>query len=243
MPHRTELLEIIAQTSQSTVWRGRDLETGALLAVKQHHGPPPPPALFALRHAHLVPILHHSHAASTSTLIMPWISASTLEQHGRLDAAAFDQLVRQSLDAVDAIHAAGFLHLDLKPENIFISDAGYQISDFGSAQPIHSARATLHGSIHYMAPEHFSAGTLDQRTDIYALGCVFYFALTGHCAFQGELKPQVITAHLQHRVTPLAGPIGTWIDRLMSRQPQDRPSSASAALAEYDAIASSSHAA
>jgi serine/threonine protein kinase len=226
MPH--DLLECLSRTSQGEVWRARDRETGAIVAVKRPGGPA---QLVAIRHPHVVRLL----ACHAEAMVMEWIEGTNLEKHGQLDAADFDALVRQSLSGLAAIHEAGFLHLDLKPENILQGSRGFVLIDLGSAKALADAKADLKGSVHFMAPECFEGGRLDERTDLYALGCVFYFALTGRTAFEGELAPQVITAHLQHRVEPLEGEIGEWIGRLMARKPSDRPASAREALAQYPA--------
>jgi serine/threonine protein kinase len=224
MPH--DLLECLSRSSQGEVWRARDRESGDIVAVKKPGGPA---QLVAIRHPHVVRLL----ACDAEAMVMEWIEGTNLEKLGQLDATSFDALVRQSLSGLSAIHEAGFLHLDLKPENILQSPRGFILIDLGSTKPLADAKADLKGSVHFMAPECFEGGKLDERTDLYALGCVFYFALSGRLPFEGELAPQVITAHLQHRVEPLEGEVGEWIGRLMARKPGDRPACAREALAEY----------
>jgi len=288
MPH--DILECLSRSSQGEVWRARDRETGAIVVVKKPGGPA---KIVSIQHPQVVRVLE----CNAEEMVMEWIEGTHMEKLDRLDAADFDRLVRQSLSGLAAIHEAGFLHLDLKPENIFLcgprrtsavvsglppstgnhddltvgqgvsshrfrdalrlsqkpnlwaslnlwenfwnlfgrapSSAEFVIGDLGNAQSLPVETHQLRGSVHTMAPECFEGGRLDERTDLYALGCVFYFALTGRTAFEGELAPQVITAHLQHRVQPLPGPLGTWIDHLMARNPADRPASAREALAEY----------
>ena len=224
MPH--DLLECLSRSSQGEVWRALDRETGSIVAVKKPGGAA---ELVSIRHPQVVRVLE----CHSEEMVMEWIEGTNLEKLGRLDAAEFDMLVRQSLSGLSAIHEAGFLHLDLKPENILQSSRGFVLIDLGSTKPLADAKADLKGSVHFMAPECFEGGRLDERTDLYALGCVFYFALTGRLPFEGELAPQVITAHLQHRVEPLEGEVGEWIGRLMARKPADRPASAREALAEY----------
>ena len=290
MPH--DLLECLSRSSQGEVWRALDRETGSIVAVKKPGGAA---ELVSIRHPQVVRVLE-CHAEE---MVMEWIEGTNLEKLGRLDAAEFDMLVRQSLSGLSAIHEAGFLHLDLKPENIFLreprrtsavsavvsappqdtgtqgglmvgrgvissrfreanrffrgqsaglpesagvplnlfgrarSSAEFVIADLGNTQPLPVETHQLRGSVHFMAPECFEGGRLNERTDLYALGCVFYFALTGRLPFEGELAPQVITAHLQHRVEPLEGAVGEWIGRLMARKPADRPARAREALAQY----------
>ena len=218
-----DLLECLSRSSQGEVWRARDRETGDIVAVKKPGGSA---QLVSIRHPQVVRVL----ACDAQAMVMEWIEGSSLR---KLDVASFAALVRQTLGGLAAMHEAGFLHLDLKPENILQSSREFILIDLGSAKPLADAKADLKGSVHFMAPECFEGGSLDERTDLYALGCVFYFALTGRLPFEGELAPQVITAHLQHRVEPLEGLVGQWIGRLMARKPADRPASAREALAEY----------
>ncbi len=236
MTTRHELLECVHQTPHGSVWRARHAETGALFALKTQRKAPPP-VLLKLRHENVVPVLEIQPPDEDGLWlsVMPWVEGITLEQ--KRDAVPFDALVRQSLAGLAAVHEAGLLHLDLKPENILIAEGGLRLADFGSAREAGAARADLHGSVYWMAPECFEGAELDARTDLYALGCVFYFARSGKRPFEGELAPQVITAHLQHRVEPLPGAVGAWIGRLMSRGPADRPGSAAAALEAYAEIA------
>ena len=99
----------------------------------------------------------------------------------------------------------------------------------------------LHGSVYFMAPEQFEGTAVDARTDLYALGCVFYYALTQHYPFGGETKPQVMVAHLHHRPPPqaalrpdLPAPTVQWVEWLISRSPTNRPTSADEALRAYE---------
>lgn len=234
---RHQLVECVSRSAASEVWRAHDLATGAVLAVKKPGGPA---ELSNIHHPNVVRVLH----ADPQLMVMGWIKGTNLEKNGLLNATGFEALVRQTLSGLHAIHEAGFLHLDLKPENIFLAQDNrgpasppvFIIGDLGSAQRRPAATPSRpHGSVHYMAPECFENKAPDERTDLYSLGCVLHFALTGRPAFEGELAPQVITAHLQHRVEPLPGAVGTWIGRLMSRQPSQRPATALLALADYPA--------
>jgi serine/threonine protein kinase len=107
------------------------------------------------------------------------------------------------------------------------------IGDLGNAQSLPVQKHQLRGSVHCMAPECFEGEQLDERADLYSLGCVFYLALTGRVAFEGELAPQVITAHLQHRVKPIEGPVGEWIGRLMARNRDHRPRTVREAITSW----------
>jgi serine/threonine protein kinase len=102
----------------------------------------------------------------------------------------------------------------------------------------------LLGSVYFMAPEQFEGSAVDVRTDLYALGCLFYYALTQQHPFGGETKPQVMVAHLHHRTQPLGAlrpdlpaPTVQWVEWLINRLPANRPGSAAEALRAYEKVA------
>ena len=103
---------------------------------------------------------------------------------------------------------------------------------------------SLMGSVHYMAPEQFQRLPLDQRTDLYSLGCIFYEAVTGHPAFDGANVSELIDAHLKHEPfsmkylrQDLSLELERWIDRLLEKDPAHRTASAAAALATLPSLA------
>lgn len=225
----------------------------------------------ALHHPNIVAIHDTGVDKDGGYIVMELIQGETLEAvvgRSRMKTGDFDSLVRQTLAAMAAAHAKGILHLDLKPENIMLqpqpqpgsngargSSASFQVKilDFGLAKihtPAYAQREHkprpkgLFGSVYFMAPEQFENGPVDFRADIYALGCVFYYALTQQVPFEGDTSPQVIVAHRYHRLTPLAtlrpdlpASLAAWVELLLARQPADRPASLNEALQEYERAA------
>lgn len=215
----------------------------------------------ALRHPNIVAIHDTGVDKCGGYIVMELIQGDTLEAvvgRGKMNPGDFDSLVRQTLAGMTAAHAKSIVHLDLKPENIMLqpqagTGGGFQVKilDFGlakihlPAQREHKPRPKgLFGSVYFMAPEQFENTTVDTRADIYALGCVFYHALTQKVPFEGDTSPQVIVSHRYHRMTPLAdlrpdlpAPLVQWVERLMSRLPTDRPASSAEALREYEQVA------
>lgn len=168
---------------------------------------------------------------------------------GYLLLEQFHELAIQSLDGLVAAHALDILHLDIKPANLILvwlpsGRLHVKIVDFGMARISASSQTTktlkLEGSIFYMSPEQFANKPLDQRSDLYSLGSVFYYALTGHLPFQGDNALQVMVSHIQHHVVPiqtlrpdLPKKICAWIDSLMQKDPEHRPSTSLDALDSY----------
>jgi len=161
------------------------------------------------------------------------------------------EIVLQVAAALDAAHAAGLVHRDIKPGNVLVieSEAGgdfVYVADFGIARAVDGTTsssltttgATV-GSMDYVAPERFAGGHGDRRADVYALGCVLYEALTAQRPFPVEGLPAVINAHLN---TPPPAPtarrpnLPTALDavvaRAMAKNPDDRYPSAGALAAD-----------
>lgn len=146
---------------------------------------------------------------------LPGLSLSELvDKHGPMPAARAIHLLRQTCDALSEAHSRGLIHRDIKPGNIFSAHRGgvYDVAkllDFGLAKPISTESVPLHltqegsitGSPLYMAPEQtLGDSEPDERCDIYSLGAVAYYLLTGRPPFDGETAIKVILAHAHEQV-------------------------------------------
>ena len=151
------------------------------------------------------------------------------------------QLIRRVADALAYAHARGVVHCDIKPSNIFLSRRDRpKVLDFGIARIANSAALPLleglvAGSPHYLAPEQLRGAAVDARTDLHALGTVFYELLAGHRAYRGDSVDQIVHAVLNnnpapaHEVRPGVPPaLSAIAARAMAREPQQRYPSASA---------------
>jgi len=171
-----------------------------------------------------------------------------------MTAADFKAFATHCLDALTAAHSINVIHRDIKPNNIvlkWLPNGKFQakLLDFGMAKlsQVPTKQTVDHGgsvmgSIYFMAPEQFERIELDARTDIYALGAVFYYTLTGAYPFSGETAAEVMAAHLTHRVQPIAELrpdlpewVCNWIMWLINREMQHRPESAQVALDYFQA--------
>jgi serine/threonine protein kinase len=149
-------------------------------------------------------------------------------------------VIVQIAAALDAAHAEGVIHRDVKPQNVIVTPADFAyLVDFGIAEVVGDTRITMAGhqigSWAYMAPERFGNQKLTPAVDVYALTCVLHEALTGQTPFPGLSQDQVIVAHL-HSPPPRPSQINPSVSaafddviaRGMAKEPDDRYGSASA---------------
>ncbi|MDP6444353.1 MAG: serine/threonine-protein kinase [Pirellulaceae bacterium] len=179
---------------------------------------------------------------------LPGVNLSTLvQEYGPLAPARAVHLIHQICLALEEAHGEGLIHRDIKPANIFSSFRGgrYDVAkllDFGLVKPLlsddTSTQLTQEGSITgsplFMSPEQASGDTQpDARSDIYSVGCVLYYLLTGRAPFQADKPLQIILAHMSE--TPAA--LAQWCDgapddleaivrRCLEKRPNDRYASA-----------------
>jgi serine/threonine-protein kinase len=178
-------------------------------------------AMATLTHWNTVLVFDYGHADDgTFYYVMEYISGPTLEalvaRHGSLPAARAIHLLRQICGALREAHGIGLLHRDIKPTNLLVSTRGgvhdvIKLLDFGLVQEIGLGRkaerltveGTILGSPPYMAPEQAAGRTdIDVRADLYALGGVAYFLLTGQPPFPRETAMQMMLAHAYEPVVP-----------------------------------------
>ncbi len=213
--------------------------------------------LASLRNPNVVTIFDVASDAEGLFMVMELLQGEDLADvvaRGPLPYDDFKELASQTLEGLLSAHQHHILHRDIKPENIKVERLPggrmqAKIIDFGLARAGLRARkqtedqeGSVMGSIFYMAPEQLTRQPVDERTDLYSLGCVFYEALSGKKAFDGETMAQVIDKHINHDLIPLhiiAPHVPQWLDawcmRLMAQKPEDRPASAQQAIEEFRA--------
>ena len=175
--------------------------------------------------------------------------ATMLSRYGPLAPPRTVAIIRQIASALDAAHAAGVMHRDVKPENILIThdDFAYLV-DFGIASATTDEKLTQMGSaigtFRYMAPERFTESQVTYRADIYALACVLFECLTGAPPYRGN-DVTLMTAHLTQsipRPSALRPGLSVAFDQVvargMAKDPEDRYAAAGdLALAAHEALA------
>ncbi|BBX95603.1 hypothetical protein MLAC_08970 [Mycobacterium lacus] len=206
-----------------------------------------------LQEPHVVPIHDYGEIDGQMFLEMRLIEGtdldSVLKRFGPLTPPRAVAVITQIASALDAAHAAGVMHRDVKPQNILITrdDFAYLV-DFGIASATTDEKLTQLGTAvgtwKYMAPERFSSDEVTYRADIYALACVLHECLTGAPPYRADSASMLVTAHLMDPIPqPSAVRSGipkafdAVIARGMAKKPEDRYASAGdLALAAHEAL-------
>jgi len=197
-------------------------------------------------HPNVVKIFDLGIADDHVFIAMEYLAGGSLAmrmRRGLSRAEALDN-ARQIARALAAIHAAGILHRDLKPANVmFRDDDTVALIDFGLAKQMKLEAAItgtgqIFGTPYYMSPEQGHADPVDERSDIYSLGCIFYEMLTGKRPFVADSPMAVIYQHSNaarpvlvdgfHELQPL-------LDRMIAVEPDDRFQSVLELLEVFDA--------
>jgi hypothetical protein len=163
----------------------------------------------AIEHPNVVPIYAAGEEAGVPWIAMRYVAGSDLgrrlAREGRLAVPAAAELIAQIGNGLDAIHAAGLVHRDVKPANVLLSgEPGSEhayITDFGVARNVATESGLTQtgrfvGTLDYVAPEQISGGPVDARVDVYALGCLLFKLLTGEVPFPREGEAARLYAHL-----------------------------------------------
>ena len=204
-----------------------------------------------LSHPHIVPIYDSGDADGLPFYVMPFIDGESLgtrlEREPQLPVADALRIATEVADALDYAHGHGFVHRDIKPDNILLSGGHAVVADFGIARAIDAAAAGRFttsgvsiGTPHYMSPEQiFAEDVIDGRTDVYALGCVIYEMLAGHPPFQGATMREIAMRHSRDPAPPLVNArpdvpahVQSSVERALAKDVQDRwPTAAAFATA------------
>jgi WD40 repeat protein len=211
----------------------------------------------ALASDYVVPVYHVGEAGGSAFLAMPLLSGETLEDRlgrdGQLPVGEAARVAREAAEGLAAAHAAGLVHRDVKPANLWlepVAGAGpgsprwrAKVLDFGLACRVEgdglSHRGVILGTPAYMAPEQAAGAEIDGRADLFALGCVLYRCLTGRAPFRAPDVAATLRAVAQETPPPpravnpaVPRPLSDLVGRLLTKDVAGRPASAAAVAAE-----------
>jgi serine/threonine protein kinase len=208
-----------------------------------------------LREPHVIPIHDFDEIDGRLYLDMRLVEGSDLSAiltaRGPLDPTTAVDVVSQVASALDAAHAEGLVHRDVKPSNVLLDARGFAyLVDFGIARPVAASAditttGTPIGSLAYMAPERFASGPADHRVDVYSLACLLFQCLTGTTPFPNRDTLALIHAHANQdppKPTAIRPDLPPAFDQViatgMAKRPEQRfPSAAPLASAARLALA------
>ena len=205
-----------------------------------------------VQHPNVVPVLHAGREGDVCFLVQRFIEGRTLkaviEAAGRLPVPDVVRLLRGIASGLGAVHRQELVHRDVKPGNIILTPSGTaMLADFGFARRFGygdiSSRSAVLGTPFYMSPEQCEVGTLDGRSDLYALGATAYHALIGTPPITGETPLAVLRGHVEDDPIPPARALrsvpevlSALIMRLLAKAPDARFPSAEQLVEALDAI-------
>jgi hypothetical protein len=249
---RYEIQDAVGEGGSGSVFRAWDTQLGRFVAIKRLKGhsildvdlQEEAALLAALQHPNIVTIYDFGEDDEGPFVIMELVNGRTLDvlaTEQPLSLYNFGELANQVCRGLAAAHSRRLTHQDLKPENLMVhfhEDHSFtaKILDFGLAaiEQEDDADGTdeVVGSVWTISPEQLRKKPPDVRSDIYSLGCTFYFALAGHYPYDGTV-PEIVNAHLYAKAVPLhlvrrdiPLALSDLIARMLAPNPDDRPQTA-----------------
>src|SRR3954470_5393485 len=235
----------------ATIYRAHDSQLGRDVAVKvlrSEYGRDPAfvarfrqeaQSAAALNHPNVVNVFDYGMESGDPFIVMELIDGgdlgSIIRERGPMEPVAAARIAQQMYEALDAAHARGIIHRDIKPTNVLMTSGGrVKVADFGIARAFSEAQLTMPGttlgSVHYFSPEQARGEMVTTASDVYSAGLVLFEMLTGRRAWTGDSAGAVAVARLAGdppAPSSLRSGIPQILDisvrRSLARVPADRP--------------------
>jgi len=260
--HRYEIVALLGEGGMGAVYKAKDLELNRTIALKTiRHELGGNLAIVErfkqelilstqVTHRNVVRIFDLGESDGMKFITMEYIEGKDLRtiiyERGKLPPDEVVDIIAQVCRALDAAHSVGVIHRDLKPQNIMRDQNGrILVMDFGLARTLEGDGMTMSGALvgtmEYMSPEQALSKSLDQRSDIYSLGLIFYELLSGESPFRADTALASLIRRTQERAMPLSqctsnisGPLDQIVARCLEREVELRYQSATEILADLE---------
>ena len=259
---RYEILQLLGEGGMGAVYKARDLEVDRLVALKvirpELAGNPQVLRRFKqeliltskITHKNVIRIYDLGQAEGVKYISMEFIAGqdlrTLLRNRTKFKSEEAVRIIQQICRALEAAHSEGVIHRDLKPHNIMVDANGrVSVMDFGIAHSMEGSGITQTGALlgtpEYMSPEQARGTKVDERSDLFSLGIVFYELLTGKTPFQADTMLGTLVRRTQERAVPpvkvdpsIPQYVSDVITRCLATHPEDRYQSATEVLQELE---------
>ena len=222
--HRYRIIDLIGTGGMAHVYRAVNLSSRKVVAIKVlkeeyrndaeflRRFEREARAVLHLSHENIVRAFDVGEADGLPYIVLEFVDGRTLkeiiDENGPMPSRIAVALVVQVLDALDAAHAAGIIHRDVKPQNVIVMQSGkVKLMDFGIAREVDAntvtfAGSTVLGSVHYLSPEQAKGLPVSEGSDLYSAGIMLYEMLTGRVPFDGDSSVSIALKHISDIPVP-----------------------------------------
>lgn len=222
--HRYRIIDLIGTGGMAHVYRAVNLSSRKVVAIKVlkeeyrndaeflRRFEREARAVLHLSHENIVRAFDVGEVDGLPYIVLEYVDGRTLkdiiDENGPMPSRIAVALVVQVLDALDAAHAAGIIHRDVKPQNVIVMQSGkVKLMDFGIAREVDAntvtfAGSTVLGSVHYLSPEQAKGLPVTEGSDLYSAGIMLYEMLTGRVPFDGETSVSIALKHISDIPVP-----------------------------------------
>ena len=261
---RYEIVELIGRGGMAYVYKARDLKLNRYVAVKVLREEyteseqfikkfdRESQAVACLSHPNIVGVYDVGVQDNIYYIIMEYIDGITLKQYllrkGKIDYIEASRFLVDISNALRCAHENKIIHRDIKPHNILLTrDLVPKVADFGIARAITSSTVTMTnqtmGSVHYISPEQARGGFVDERSDLYSLGILFYELLTGKLPFDEENTVTIAIKHIQENIIPpkkiepqIPESVNQIVVKLTEKKPDERYQNVDELVSDLDRV-------